>query len=962
MRLHDEFRSPSAAYRQAPFWFWNHDLDLETLAWQIDQMAQKGLGGFVMHARHGLITPYLSDTWFECIRFCCARAREHGMIPWAYDECDWPSGPAGGTVIADGANRLHYLRLDEESIQGPCRVEKGEDTAAWYIQHPGAAELERQETDAAELSEGTGRVVRAVQIECPAILWFESYLDTLDAEACAAFRRSTYDKHEEVLGNLAELGLAGFFTDEPALSTYPDDLRRFPWTASLPEAFRKDKGYDLLDRLPDMLVPGDQGAQVRYDYWDTATTLFERAFFAPLGNWCRERGLQFIGHPLGEEPLFYQFRCLGNIFRHLRHLDMPGMDHVTGDLPIDQPTGIVPKLVSSAALLAGRDRVMTETFGESGWRLSLRDMKAMADWQIVQGVNYFIPHAFYYSIAQRRKKDSPPSEFYQAPYWPYYRLFADYTARVTAATTGGEAVAKIAVLFPMSSVWADFVPGAEGPGEAVQALEDAFAPLCKSLLDLHRDFVVVDETSFAEAAVGGARFKINDLPFDALVVPPLTSIRDDALAAVRNVAGAALVVAVGSEGARVLAAGAGEPPDAVQWAEIDGVRCVPGGDAQALAEALTGVVPDVIIDNTPSVHYLHRRKEGKDLYFFANIASEEARADVSLDTVGLAEIWDPGTGDKSHAPGQHVADGRLVVPLTLPPSGSCLVVVDTAQDVQEVPVVEFIAGRRMKLCHLWEFTPENGNLFPLRQWELNVETRHKCTELKYTSSFVLTDRIGNLRLIVDGIPEHPYNMAEAARAIVGHETQASIRLNGDEITEELPWEIDAKFRVLDLSDYSDPGTHRLDITVKNHGWFPQPGLQEYAWLAGDFTLEPDQGGLPHLVAARGLRSGPWEKQGFPYFSGMGTYAAEFVAPDDIEGKRTFIDAGRVGDLIEVEVNGQTLGVAAWAPYRIETTGVMHPGNNIVVLKVTNTAHNLIEGPDDRSPSGLLEDVWFEIAE
>ena len=79
MDLYAEFKEPSARFRQAPFWFWNHELEKETLDWQIDQMKEKGLGGFVMHARHGLITPYLSDEWFEAIRFCCGKARENGF-------------------------------------------------------------------------------------------------------------------------------------------------------------------------------------------------------------------------------------------------------------------------------------------------------------------------------------------------------------------------------------------------------------------------------------------------------------------------------------------------------------------------------------------------------------------------------------------------------------------------------------------------------------------------------------------------------------------------------------------------------------------------------------------------------------------------------------------------------------------------------------------------------------------
>ena len=236
------------------------------------------------------------------------------MIPWAYDERDWPSGPAGGEVIADPANRLSYLRMDTADVAGQAPLDLANDDVVAAYGAPSGESLQRLRSDEADSRQGTWHVAKAVRIECPAILWFESYLNTLDSRACAEFIRSTYDLHEQKLGDLKELGLAGFFTDEPAFSTYPDDLRRIPWCDGLPAAFEEAKGYDLLDRLPDLFGEGGEGAQVRVDYWDVATTLLENAFFKAIGDWCDTRGLQLIGHPLGEEPLFYQFRCPGQHF------------------------------------------------------------------------------------------------------------------------------------------------------------------------------------------------------------------------------------------------------------------------------------------------------------------------------------------------------------------------------------------------------------------------------------------------------------------------------------------------------------------------------------------------------------------------------------------------------------------------------------------------------------------------
>ena len=951
MSLREVFLCPPAEFRQAPFWFWNHRLDKSLLSWQIHQMHERGLGGFVMHARHGLITPYLSDAWFDCIRHGCAEAKALGMMAWAYDERDWPSGPAGGEAIQEPANRLSYLRLDEETVEGPIETPLHDDVVAAY------ADGARAGGRVLVLAGGKHRVAKAVRFECPAILWFESYLDTLSAAACQAFLRSTYDRYEAKLGNLSELGLAGFFTDEPALSTYPDDLTRIPWTPSLPEAFEQAKGYDLLDRLPDMFSAGEAGAQVRYDYWDVATSLFEEAFFKAISAWCEKRGLQLIGHPLGEEPLFFQFRCLGTIFKYLKHQHMPGMDQLTISIGKGAPFSMTPKMIESAALLAGRERTMTETFGESGWGLALREMKWMADWQMVHGINYFIPHGFYYSVSGRRKKDSPPSEFYQAPYWPYYRTFADYTARVTAAMTGGEHVAKIAVLYPMASVWADFVPGPEIP-ETVMKMEKAFAPLGEALLSIHRDFVVVDEDHLAHAEVADGMFTVSGLRFEALVMPVMTRISQKALEAVRRVAEKATVIAVGIDRLGVLD---GAPAETVDLGDIKGIVKVASEDAAALAGALDGITPDVSIDGAPDVYYLHRRKEGKDLYFVANTGHDAVDAELSLETIGAAEFWDPETGEASPAPGQRESEGRLTIPLHLAPMGSRLIAVDPAAPVLAYSEPAFHPEQRIKVCEgFWHFTPFNGNFLTLKDWRMTIRTRHKVTELTYSTEFIPTEEITNLRLILDGVPEHPYGVPEAARPLVRHETYSTVLLDGEAVTEERPWEIDPAFRVLDLEGRCEPGTHRLDIVIRNQGWFPQPGLEEYVWLVGDFMTDLSEA-APRLSAVRGVKCGPWEDQGFPFFSGTAAYAADVTLPADLPGKRVFLDAGRVGSLLEVEVNGQTAGVRAWPPYRVDLTQYVWPGEvNMLVLKVTNSMRNVFEGPDEDRPSGLLDDVWIEI--
>jgi hypothetical protein len=105
MRLDEKFRRAGRdgkPYRPLAFWSWNDDLEPAELRRQIREMRERGLGGFFMHARAGLVTPYLSQRWMECVAAAVDEARQAGLDAWLYDEDRWPSGSVGGAITALG--------------------------------------------------------------------------------------------------------------------------------------------------------------------------------------------------------------------------------------------------------------------------------------------------------------------------------------------------------------------------------------------------------------------------------------------------------------------------------------------------------------------------------------------------------------------------------------------------------------------------------------------------------------------------------------------------------------------------------------------------------------------------------------------------------------------------------------------------------------------------------------------
>ena len=86
------------SYASIPFWSWNYRLEPEKLKEQIGWMKRQGLGGFIIHARKGLLTEYMGEEWLSCVGVCIEEAERLGMEVWLYDENGWPSGFAGGAA------------------------------------------------------------------------------------------------------------------------------------------------------------------------------------------------------------------------------------------------------------------------------------------------------------------------------------------------------------------------------------------------------------------------------------------------------------------------------------------------------------------------------------------------------------------------------------------------------------------------------------------------------------------------------------------------------------------------------------------------------------------------------------------------------------------------------------------------------------------------------------------------
>ena len=117
-----KFAKPPAAYSTLPFFVWNGELSEKEIDRVISDYASQNVQGFFIHPRPGLITPYLSERWFQLIRYTVDQAKKRGMVVWLYDENSYPSGFAGGHVPAEMPESYNQGQGLVVRESGPCHI------------------------------------------------------------------------------------------------------------------------------------------------------------------------------------------------------------------------------------------------------------------------------------------------------------------------------------------------------------------------------------------------------------------------------------------------------------------------------------------------------------------------------------------------------------------------------------------------------------------------------------------------------------------------------------------------------------------------------------------------------------------------------------------------------------------------------------------------------------------------
>ncbi|MGH0053006.1 MAG: hypothetical protein ACQ5SW_06420, partial [Sphaerochaetaceae bacterium] len=608
--FYEKFMQPTSEYRGAPFWSWNADLNEKMLEKQIEIFQEMGFGGFHIHSRIGLNTPYLGPRFMQLVKHCNTVGKRLGMLTWLYDEDKWPSGFAGGFVTKNEDFRLRYLLFSpilhedgyiDRHLPQASRVNMNGDCSylcSYEISlAQGKLNSYRRVEKEAEAREGN-TIWHAYRIISGPSSWFnnQSYVDTLNPEAIKEFTRVTHDVYASVLQEEFGNSVPAMFTDEPQyfkLQNFSDSESGeevgIPFTDTFDQSYQQTYGESLFDKLPEIFWESITGSYpvTRYRYFEVLTERFSSAYCAVLDDWCSSHGILSTGHLMGESTLELQSRLCGEAMRSYRSFRLPGIDMLA-----DRREYTTAKQAQSACHQFGCPGVLSELYGVTNWDFDFRGHKLQGDWQAALGVSVRVHHLSWATMSGESKRDYPAPIDQHSTWYKEYRFLEDYFARINVALTTGKPKVRIGVLHPIESYWLTLGPD-DQTNEVRKQLEDQFASITSWLLFAQLDFDFIAESLLPNLYHGckHATCLVGEMQYEVLIVPQLITMRSSTLSILKDFIEAGGKVLFLGEGPSYIDAQISQAANEI----VDKAEHI-GFDQWALLKALTSV-RDIAIYN-----------------------------------------------------------------------------------------------------------------------------------------------------------------------------------------------------------------------------------------------------------------------------------------------------------------------------------------------------------------------------
>jgi len=730
--LYQGFRNPTATYKPLPIWYWNAKIRPDEVKHQIDQYLQQGSQGAVVYPSTGLMTPFLSEEWWqvwaEVLPYARAKGFQFGWVP-EFNDPDgdardvWMDPPDQSRVLEGHPEyRLKGLAFVERDISGPGKVHfEGLPNPVFAIAARKNNPNSLDDESLVDLSAGIHG--SCFQADLDTGNWLLTFYYVVNSEGYKGtsrvdpLNRKATDRYVDLtIGEFARRfpEYVGSTLKYIVLDSEGSFGGPIVWTPAFFESFQAKKGYDFRKYLP--LLVHDGGpitAKIRNDYYGIVSDLFVHNFWAPISDWGAQHQLIVVAQELGDS-LQLEAAAGGNFMDIQRAMTVPFMEEEESGSAQTFRDPRQFKEPDSIAHFEGR-RFWCECLLVQGVGTYVSPQKMRNGTNVIAawGVNLWSQNTSY----DDANAVWPPSMGRIQPHWKYFHDYADLVRRISYMNDGGRHVADVLLFRPTATVVSYSDPAfdnergrLQGRGRAGYSElgnEDQGRPylmwggdyswqvemdywgLMQLLVQKQQDYDVVDDLYLGRAKLKQGAAQLGEESYHVLVLPPMRVISRGSLEKIREFyEQGGYVIAYGSlpsgstekgrddaEVIQTVKAMFGIDPSqseqAMQETENQHGQSgravfIPHG-LEKVTEVIARLRPQdfqVVGGSGERLFYLHRVKEGRDLYWVANDSGEARELEVSLAAQGKPELWDPTDGNRKKAV-YWKQDGRTIVPLKL---------------------------------------------------------------------------------------------------------------------------------------------------------------------------------------------------------------------------------------------------------------------------------------------------------
>ena len=719
------------------------------------------------------------------------------------------------------------------------------------------------------------------------------------------------------------------------------------WTQGFDKTFEKRMGYSLTRYLPVLAgrIVGSTEESERFleDFRRVVADLFAENYAGRLTELCHKHGLLCSIEPYGN--------CPADDLQYGQDIDIPMAEYWSTAAHGAHHSGGIgnSRLAATLAHVWGRRYAATESFtaspGPGGrWLTTPYHIKAQGDKVFAAGINRIIYHRFTH-------QPWPGAKYLPGmtmgrwgmhldrtqTWWPLANDWFRYQARCQWMLQEGTFAAD--VLF-----WCGEAVPLGGTDTKLPAGYDYDHCATKAFLALK----VVDGRVVAPGGVS----------YSLLVLPKTDTMSEMCVRKVGELldAGAKICSVSRPErtpGLRGVIAGSNMPyPVLVNAVWSKGVIEKSAGDALVSL----GIAPDFATE-TPDASWIHRRSSDADWYFVALDNATPTKFEASFRQTGFVpEVWDAETGSIREASAWRVENGRTIVSLDYPISGSAFVVFrkERAAERPHVTGVTATVSARPDPVLL-----EKHHALVIKKAEYGVfDGKHPDCKVDVTAKVAAAVKDGEIDVRIDNDfagrdplyltvkqfrVTYVFDGVETAETLSEH---ARFNLPKNKIVAPPPPDWEWRDGAILAWQPMSAEIAMSDGTKKTVAALPPAGTA----VTGPWQVSfPAGWDAPASATFDTLV--PWNEHGdngIKYFSGTATYrkSVKLKAESGKREERVMLDLGVVKNFAEVTVNGKKFPVLWKPPFRLDITDAVKGSDAAdLEIKVTNLWPNRLIGDD-----------------